>query len=441
MTEKNKLLTVLEKVLPKDIPAEIAVLTHSREASWLRRNSLVQGSRVDNVTVRVRVEKRGRVGEGTTNVFNLPSLRQTVKQARNHAYKQGPLVLSDSKGCREVSLAPAATLEQNPQDRENLLSEIRSLAGRANLVVDGSLTSHVAEIAFVNSLGVAAYTKAALAEFELFAANAAGPGRGWGYCCHPDAEMLDVMGTFLIAAAKCQSSDRQQPLPAGEYTVILEPAAVAGLMEAAAAIFFDGKAFIQQRTPFARLGEKLFSEQLTVWDDSLDPRGLQLPFDFEGTPKQRFSLVNRGIIQGVCLDNGSAAALNTVSTGHGPPPGIAAPRPGHLVVEAGNAMLDDMIASTRRGILVSRFHGLSVLDSREAVITGTTAGGTLLVEDGKLTAALPDLRFVQNLAEAFNNIEMTGDEVKLFGGLWSSFLVPALKLNKFTFLAGNTGQV
>jgi PmbA protein len=112
-----------------------------------------------------------------------------------------------------------------------------------------------------------------------------------------------------------------------------------------------------------------------------------------------------------------------------------------LVVEAGNAMLDDMIASTRRGILVSRFHGLSVLDSREAVITGTTAGGTLLVEDGKLTAALPDLRFVQNLAEAFNNIEMTGDEVKLFGGLWSSFLVPALKLNKFTFLAGNTGQV
>ena len=96
MTE-NKLLTVLEKVLPKDIPAEIAVLTHSREASWLRRNSLVQGSRVDNVTVRVRVEKRGRVGEGTTNVFNLPSLRQTVKQARNHAYKQGHLVLSDSR--------------------------------------------------------------------------------------------------------------------------------------------------------------------------------------------------------------------------------------------------------------------------------------------------------------------------------------------------------
>ena len=338
-------------------------------------------------------------------------------------------------------MAPASTLAQSPQDRENLLSEVGGLAARANLLIDGSLATHVAEIAVVNSLGVAAYTKTALAEFEISVASATGPGRGYGYCCHPDAAMLDVMSPFLIAAAKCQSSDRQQPLQAGEYTVILEPAAVAGLMDVAANIFFDGKAFIQQQTPIAQLGEKLFSEQLTVWDDSLDPRGLQLPFDFEGTPKQRHSLVNRGIIQGVCLDNERAAALNAASTGHGPPPGMGSPRPGHLVMEAGNAMLDDMIASTKRGILVSRFHDLSVLDPREAVITGTTAGGTLLVEEGKLTAALPDLRFVQNLVAALNNIEMTGDEAKLFGGLWRNFLVPALKLNNFTFLAGNTGQV
>ncbi|HBS93961.1 MAG TPA: hypothetical protein DEA85_08080, partial [Firmicutes bacterium] len=117
------------------------------------------------------------------------------------------------------------------------------------------------------------------------------------------------------------------------------------------------------------------------------------------------------------------------------------PIPRHLAVEAGNAMIDDMIASTKRGILVSRFHDISVLDSCAAVITGTTACGTLLVEEGKLTAALPDLRFVQNLSRALSNIEMTGDETKLFGGLWEGLLVPALKLNRFSFLTGNTGQV
>lgn len=439
MTEKNKLLTILEKVLPKDIPAEIAVVTQSKEASWLRHNSMVQGSKVDNVLVQVRVEENGRVGEGTTNVFNLPSLRQAVSQARKGAFCPGPLVLSGSKGYRELSLA-SATLDQSPQDRASLLTQITDLAGRASLLIDGSLTANVAEIAVVNSLGVSAYTKAASAEFEITVSSSTGPGRGYGYFCHPNAEKLDVISPFLNAAAKCQSSDKQQPLPAGEYTVILEPAAVAGLMEVAAKIFFDGQAFIQQQTPISQFGEKLFSEQLTIWDDSLDSRGLQLPFDLEGTPKQRLSLVNRGIIQGVCLDNESAAILNAVSTGHSLP-WVGTPRPGHLVVEAGNAMLDDMIASTKRGILVSRFDGISILDPLEALITGTTAGGTLLVENGKLTSALPDLRFVQNLVDALDSIEMTGDEIRLLGGLWKSFLVPALKLNNFTFLTGNTGQI
>lgn len=443
MTEKSRLLSILEKVLPKDIPAEITLLSESRQAAQMRHNRLVQGSRQEKMFVRVRAEENGRVGEETTNVFSLPSLRQAVARARKRAEtgRQGPLVLTPGTGYREMSLAPAATCEQSPQARAALLAPLADLAGKAGLLIDAKLSANVGELAIVNTLGLAAYTKAALAEIEIFVASAAGPGRGYGYCCHRNAEKLDVTTPFLTAAAKCHASEKQLPLPAGEYTVILEPAAAAGLMRVAAEIFFDGRAFAENRTPFAKLGAKLFAEQLSVWDDSLDPQGLQLPFDFEGAPKQRLNLVNRGVIQAVCLDNATAAVLKTLSSGHAALPGTEALIPRHLAVEAGNAMLDDMIASTKRGILVSRLHDVSILDARAAVITGTTACGTLLVEDGKLTAALPDLRFVQNAIHALENIEMTGDETKLFGGLWEGFLTPALKLNRFSFLTGNIGQI
>lgn len=443
MTEKSRLLNILERMLPKNIPAEIMLLSESRQAALMQHNHLVQGSRQEKMLARVRVEENGQVGEETTNVFSISSLRQAVARARKRAETglPGPLTLSLSKGYREMSLAPAATNAQSPQSRAALLLPLAELAGKANLLIDARLSAHVGELAVVNTLGLTANTKAALAELEISVASATGPGIGYGYSCHRNAEKLDVMTPFLTAAAKCQASDKQRPLPAGEYTVILEPAAVADLMWVMAKIFFDGRAFAENRTPFAKLGAKLFPEQLTIWDDSLDPRGLPLPFDFEGVPKQRLNLVNKGIIQAVCLDNKTAAALKTVSSGHAALPGTEALLPRHLAVEAGNAMLDDMIASTKRGILVSRLHGLSILDARATLITGTTAGGTLLVEDGKLTAALPDLRFVQNLILALNSIEMTGDEIKLFGGLWEGFLVPALKLNRFSFLTGSTGQV
>ncbi|HBI56833.1 MAG TPA: hypothetical protein DDY38_08410 [Firmicutes bacterium] len=444
MTEKSRLVNILDKVLPKDIPGEIIVLTQHQRVSRMLQNNLVQGSECEKMLVRVRVEEGGRVGEEATNVFSLSSLRQTVARARKLAEtgRPGPLILSGYKGYREMSQAPAATSTQSPQAQAAMLAPLADLAGKANLLVDACLSAEIGELAIVNTLGLAAHTKAAFSEAKISVASTTGPGRGCGYACDRNAEKLDVIAPFFRAAAKCQASERPLPLPAGEYTVILEPAAAADLIRVAAKIFFDGRAFLERRTPFAQLGARLFGDQLSIWDDSLHPQGLQMPFDFEGVPKQRLNLVNRGIIQAVCLDNETAAQLKTVSTGHAAlPDSGSGPIPRHLAVEAGNAMIDDMIASTKRGILVSRFHDISVLDSCAAVITGTTACGTLLVEEGKLTAALPDLRFVQNLSRALSNIEMTGDETKLFGGLWEGLLVPALKLNRFSFLTGNTGQV
>lgn len=436
-----RLLNILEKVLPRDIPAEILVLTEDAQGAQVRNNCLIQGSRQQNILVRIRAEAGGRVGEEITNVFSLPSLRQTMARARKRAEagRPGPLILSASN-LRKAPVSDSV-MTLSSQDCASLLTPFAELAGKANLLTDAWLLTRSGELCVVNTAGLAASARTACSAVEIKVASATGPGNGYGYACHRNGEKLDVAGAFLAAAAKCQASDLQRSLPAGEYTVILEPAAVADLMAVAANIFFDGRAFWEGRTPFSRLGVKLFSDQLNIWDDSLNLQGLQMPFDFEGVAKQRLNLINRGVLQAVCLDNETAAGLKTASTGHAAPPGSSqGPIPRHLAVEAGNAMIDDMIASTERGILVSRLHNIAVLDARAALITGVTAGGTLLVEQGKLTSALPDLRFVQNLIHALNNIEMTGDEFKLFGGLWKGIWTPALKLNSFSFLAATPGR-
>ena len=440
---KSRLENILEKVLPRDIPAEILVLKEDVQGIQVRNNNLIQGSRQQKILVRVRAEEGGRVGVETTNVLSLPSLRQTLARARKRAAagRPGPLVLSDSKGLREAPKSDSA-MALSPQDQAALVAPLANLAGKSNLLLDARLATQAGEFTIVNTAGLAASAGTVCSAVEMRVASATGPGSGYGYACHCNGDKLDVAGAFLAAAAKCQASEQQRSLQAGEYTVIFEPAAVADLMAVAAEILFDGRAFFERRTPFSRLGVKLFSDQLNIWDDSLNLLGLQMPFDFEGVAKQRLNLINRGVLQAVCLDNETAAGLKTASTGHAAPPGSSrGPIPWHLAVEAGNAMIDDMIASTERGILVSRLHNISVLDMRAALITGIAAGGTLLVEKGKLTSALPDLRFVQNLIHALNNIEMTGDESKFFGGLWKGFWVPALKLNNFSFLAANTGLV
>jgi len=436
-----RLLNILEKVLPRDFPAEILVLTEDALGTQVRNNCLIQGSRLKNNLVRVRAEAGGRVGEEITNVFSLPSLRRTLARARKRAEtgRPGPLVLVGSNLLQAPVSDSVMTLSL--QDHAALLAPLTDLAGKANLSVNAWLQTLSGDLCIINTAGLAASAGTACSTVEIRVTSATGPGSGYGYACHHNGEKLDVAGAFLAAAAKCQASELQRSLPAGEYTVILEPAAVADLMAVAANIFFDGRAFREGRTPFSRLGVKMFSDQLNISDDSLNPQGMQMPFDFEGVAKQRLNLVNRGVLQAVCLDNGTAAGLKTASTGHAAPPGSSrGPIPWHLAVEAGNAMLDDMIASTERGILVSRLHNISVLDARATLIAGATAGGTLLVEQGKLTSALPDLRFVQNLILALNNIEMTGDESKLFGGLWKGFRVPALKLNSFSFLAATPGR-
>jgi len=194
----------------------------------------------------------------------------------------------------------------------------------------------------------------------------------------------------------------------------------------------EGRSFMS-----GRFGEKITGENITIWDDGHDPRGLALPFDFEGVPKRRVMLIENGVAKGVVYDSFTAGReKGQASTGHSQPaPNTMGPIPVNLFMAPGQATKEEMLASTERGIWVTRFHYTNPVHPVKTVLTGMTRDGTFLIEDGHITRPLKNLRFTQSILDAFGQADMLGSELALVKSGWGNLAVcaPAAKIRGFEF--------
>jgi predicted Zn-dependent protease len=192
----------------------------------------------------------------------------------------------------------------------------------------------------------------------------------------------------------------------------------------------EGRSFMGRR-----FGEQITGDNITIWDDGHDARGLMLPFDFEGVPKQRVTFVENGVARGVAYDSFTAGREEgKTSTGHSlPAPNAFGPMPVNLFMGPGKASKEQMLASTDRGIWVTRFHYTNPVHPLRTVLTGMTRDGTFLIEDGQIARPLQNLRFTQSILEAFSRAEMLGSELKLVKAGWGAACVPAAKILDFGF--------
>ncbi|TMK23256.1 MAG: TldD/PmbA family protein [Actinobacteria bacterium] len=252
---------------------------------------------------------------------------------------------------------------------------------------------------------------------------------------------VDTHALAGIAADKAERSADPQPVDAGPWTVILEPAATSTILQFLGYLGFGGKAYLEGRSFLTgRLGSKLMADAITIVDDATAPDALGLPFDFEGMPSQRVTLIDKGVARSVVWDRATAKKAGTESTGHGlPPPNSYGPLPLNLRMEPGENTLDDMIASTERGLLVTRFHYSNVVNEKETILTGMTRDGTFLIQDGKVANGVRNLRYTQNAVEALANVEAVGDTTEIstemfFGGSRA----PAIKIREFKFSSTTT---
>jgi predicted Zn-dependent protease len=287
-------------------------------------------------------------------------------------------------------------------------------------------------LALLNSRGISTYHQETMATFSVTAM--AGDSSGWAKASACDAGTLDPVKLASIAASKTVASAAPGVWDPGKYTVILEPAAVLDLvgqmfMDFSATALRDGRSFLADR-----IGKSLFGKNVTIYDDVYHPLQSGPAFDGEGIARRKLAMVENGVVREVAYSRQAASQEGKQPTGHGfPLPNELGEAPVNVVIAGGEATIDEMIASTERGILVTRLWYIREVDPYEKIMTGMTRDGTFRIENGQVTGGLRNFRFNQGLVELLQNVEALGPAVRASGEETSDAVVPAMKVRDFNF--------
>jgi predicted Zn-dependent protease len=428
------------------------VAAHSAEALTRFANSAIHQNVADATTVvRLRLHLDGRTAGGSTTVTDAAGLQglveRTIAAARLSPPDRAWPGLTPPTPLHTAPGFDEATAAAGPHERAARVRDFVQAAG--GLETAGFCRTTYASGGFANTAGQAVEGRSAEAAMDGIARldGADGVARRAGN------RLADLDGAALgnRAAAKARAGGRPVELPPGHYEVVLEPTAVADILDNLAGFGFNGKAFAQQQS-FAELGAHQFDEAVTIVDE---PLGATLPFDQEGTPRDTLVLVERGRTVAVSHDRTSAAEAGAVSTGHGSGASrswgpIAAnlhlaadPTGAHPPEDGGGptaASARALLTGVRRGLLITDFWYTRVLDQKSLVITGLTRNGVWLVEDGEVTAAVGNMRFTQSYPQALGPgaVLGVGAEAVALPDRWSGvrYTAPALHLKSW-HLTGN----
>ena len=401
-------------------------------------SAIHQSTAQEETAVRVRAVRDGRVGISATN-----DLRpQGVEAAARSALEMVELAAPDPlyPGLARAAEAPAAdgydpaTPGTTPAARADAVADLVARCG-PGFSAAGAFETGALEVTVANTEGLTVHAVRSKASITAVVSGGEG-GAGFAERAAVRAGDLDPAELGGAAFAKARDSQSPRDVDVGDYEVVLEPAAVATLLGFLSYLGFGGRALAEERSCFAgREGQRLMSEPVSIWDDATSPETIGLPFDFEGTPKRRVDLVREGVFVGGVHDRRSAGQVGEESTGHAlPPPNPEGPLPLNLFMATGEASTDEMVAATRRGLLVSRFHYSNIVHPKEAVITGMTRDGTWLIEDGEIAAPVKNLRFTESILEALDRVEMVGAESVLASEFFfEASRVPAVRIGSFRF--------
>ena len=292
-------------------------------------------------------------------------------------------------------------------------------------------------IAVANSLGVDVGQAITGAQATVLSMGAES-GSGWASFLDADASKLAPEALGAEAADLAERSTNPDSLDPGEYTVVLAPEAVADIMDFLAYVGFSAKAYHEGRSFMSNhLEEGLMSEHVTIIDDAHGEHAMGLTFDYEGQPKRRVPMIEYGVAQQPVTDSYWAAKTGWNNTGHAlPAPNAYGPMPLNMEMAAGTSSIDELIGGVKNGVYVTRFHYVNVEDPISVLLTGMTRDGTFMIENGRLTRPLRNLRFTQSAVQALYSCDGATKERRFVGTEEGASLVPGLLLAKFNF----TGQ-
>jgi PmbA protein len=433
---------------------EADACAHVESSGFARyaESAVHQPTLLRDATVTLRVVRDGKVGCATTNRTDDEGLAAAARRAAEAA-DRSPLDpsfpgLAPPEPAPHVEGYDEATAALTPEDQAEAAAA--AIAGAPGIGLYGYYTSGVTSLAVASTAGVS--VSQTMTDASVLALAADDGASGYAEATSWRAADLDPAAVAREAAEKAARTRGAETVEPGTFRAVLEPYAFSELLFYFGFTSLNAVALLEGRSYLSgRLGERLFDESFTLLDDGLDPRGYPKAFDFEGVPKEPVPLVEAGVARDVVWDRRSAgqAGGDRRSTGHA----LAAPAqafgtiPFNLSVPGGDAAsLDDLAERVGDGIYVTRLHYLGIVDPREGIITGMTRDGTFLVEGGKVTRPLVNLRFTTSFPELCAGLLGLTEEATLVNR--SDFyeerypygtLVPAVATSAFTVVGTGSG--
>jgi predicted Zn-dependent protease len=443
MLGKNRIreLTQFALAASKADQTEVVVWVEDSSLTRCANSYIHQNVAEANVDLRVRAVIGKKIGIAATNDLSKESIGHTVDHALDIARCQpdnpdfislpGPAPIARVDGFVEH------TAGFSPEERAQAISILCRKANDAGVTASGAFLTTAYEFAVANSLGVFAYHPTTLADFNTVVMS--DTGSGYASFTSIDVGELDAEALADEAVSKALRSRKPIAIDAGEYEVILEEYAVSDILDFLLYLGFSALA-VQEGRSFmgGKLSQKIIGENITIWDDGCSRDNLPLPFDFEGVPRQRLTLIENGIAKAVVYDSYIAGRDGHYSTGHALPAieeSEYGPLPIHLFLAPGTSTKEEMLKGIQRGLWVTRFNYTRPVHPLPVLITGMTRDGTFLIEHGEVTRPVKNLRFTQSYLEALSNVEAIGQATKLMRNIldFGANRVPALKISTFAF--------
>src|SRR5262245_132683 len=409
------------------VSIDSSVESHARFAD----NSVTTSGRSEDLDITATVWVGRRRGSTTGSDSSADALKRLADDAvqiarvspvhREYVPTLGRLDYQDSRGYAD------RTADIDLDARAKALEAVLAACRGSQVTGAGFHTARATARAAATANGNQRYFRSSEAGLSVTARSADGTGSGYYAGDHFDLARLDAKKVADEAVRKAVTSRQPKPIDPGTYPVILEPQAVSDLIgfltnTLDARTADEGRSAFSAKGGKTRLGEKMFHEQLNVFSDPMHAEMPAVPSTDEGIPASRLSLIRSGVLETLAYSRFWAQEKKVAPTSG----------PVNYVIEstAPPVSIDDMIKGMQRGLLISRFWYVRLVDPRTIGLTGLTRDGLWWIENGKISHPVRNLRFNQSVLAmlAPANVDAIGAPQRL-----SPMMVPALKLNGFTF--------
>jgi len=414
---------------------QVDVLVHHNDYSLTRfANSYIhQNVKENNIDVTVRVVRDNRQGIAQTNIVAPDSLRDVAQKAGQIAdlSPKDPVQIKLPKPAEYVATGKPdeATASLTPEVRADAVAQMVNYANPLGLTLAGAYSSGSGSLAIVNSNGLEAYNEFADAELKVTAMSEDSSGAAGFWT--PRVSEISPLDIVKEAAGRAISSKKPVEIEPGEYEVVLLHYAVAELISMMNWTGISARAAEEGRSWLANnIGKKILSDKITIVDDPFDPRSSTRSFDFEGFPKSKMILVDKGVPVDVVYDSYYATKTGHKNTGHALPASSGAhPLALNVVVEGGTSTVDEMVSKIKKGVLVSRFWYTNIMRPLEQEFTGMTRDGLFLIENGKIVSGLKNMRVTDSIIRIFAGVEEVENVTRYHDGI----VAPAMRSKGIIF--------